>query len=1239
MRIDRTCLAAALVVVMLAPPWATPAAHAAAPASHAPVTTVAATSSTTPPDLGVGNRFVAGEGLPDWSRVGYLGGQDLPTTVTGAAPCRFEPARLATEFGVVADDGVDDSAGLQEAVDRVRADCSPTASHHRLSLIELPAGRLDISRQIYVDANFLVVRGQGAGTGGTRLVFRPDTDTRYDTVSNDGSRWEPTTMTWGSGNDTGRGGWIWPGRAMFKVQTREVAARYTDEWQSAPANRRDLFEGSVNQHWVSGIRVASRAGDAGFAARAGQSVVHLIGNADMGRFTLGGYVWVGAANSLKFYEQQGLTYAEHGSMFENLHMRQQMFRVVAISGSPKSITLDRPLEFDLPVDSVSDGSAPMVTETPFQSKVTPLKAVEGVGFEDFAFTQDMTGLPKLGGGSYSLSPSDAVHNYGNLAPEYAMHGILYKWAANSWAKGLSGTMTGSHPLVTEVARNLHIEGNTFDGAWNKGKGGNGYLRGSRVWDSLYAYNTSRNLRHFTFQWSASGNVAFRNDLDSDLNLHGGWERHNLFEGNTVRVPYEHRSGSCTVNCGGEGGELDAGTWYPIWWGAGPKAIKWSGSSGPQNVFHGNVLTKQVTPGGPFEAYTPYSAQSPGVPADAVHQFGSDPVQPRRFRHLAQGGAVIADWSGRETLDYTDGQGVARLADRRRPSLFLRDVGQLDPRVNPDRRAATWNMQGAGTNAGGSYDNKYSNGVQTLGHGAQVVALQEAGSPPDGGQHLADHPQVDFQRANGLFPPVREYRYAGTAGRPTGFLYWLHTDTSNNGPNRVNMAVATRRRVDPGGIFVVGSPMGGRPALGVNIGGTVFFTLHGFSGNGNGNDMPGLLEAIRVRMLTAGPNNTALDWVAMGDFNRDPEDLAAVLDAAHFVVHAPANPTHPTLAPVRVLDYAVTPTGVGVPRITGSVVHDDILLSDHRPVGFDLVLRAAADPPPPPAQPPSGQGVLLRNAETTNVADIVRNGTTNLLVDVPYHSGYQQKWSLVRSGEFPGYYRIVNLLTGSFMGQEEGARDARVVQWHMEAMDQLWRPEDQGDGTWTLRNKVTDQLLTVLPDLLVLAGRDWDGSARQRWFLQSEAEMDDLQEITHYPVEGAHDMVADVSGEGTGNGTPIILYQETDGANQRFTRIPAGSTGDTPCYYLVNSGRYLTSSPTGNATFGAGVTLHSFRPNTDEYLWCVEQDGASFALANRTVVNGVPTDLYLTEHGYGHQLTVDPAGPGPVQTWVWESATS
>ncbi|WP_204028054.1 RICIN domain-containing protein [Sinosporangium siamense] len=1199
------------------------------------------------PDLSFANRVQPPAGLPDWSRVGYLGGQRLPGDgeVNGEAACRITAQQLASGFGVVADDGVDDTTGLQNAIDQIKNQCSSRANYHRLSLISLPAGRIDVSRQIYVDASFLILRGQGSGAGGTRLVFRPDVDTRYDTLSGDGSRWNQDGMEFGSGSDLGKGGWIWPGRAMFRVQTRDVADRYQNEWQAAPANRKDLFEGSVNQHWASGIRLAARADDAGYSAREGQSVVKLVSTADMNRFSLGGYVWVGAANSINFYAQQDVT---SQSLMENLHMRQQMFRVVRKDTTAKTITLDRPLEYDLPVDSTSDGSPPMFG-TVYPSKVTPLKAVEGVGFENFAMTQDMTGLPKLGGGTYALSPSDAVNNYGNMAPEYAMHGILFKWAANSWARGLNATMVGSHPIVTEVARNLQIERNTFDGAWNKGKGGNGYLRGSRVWDSLYAYNTSRNLRHFTFQWSASGNVVFRNDLDSDLNLHGGWERFNLFEGNTVRIPYAHRSGNCAANCGGEGGETDDGTWYPIWWAAGPKAAKWSGSSGPQNVFFNNTLIKQTTPGGQFTTYTPYSMGSPGVQADTFFQFGSDNADPRRFRPLSQGGQGIPDWTGRETLDY-NGHGVVARVDGRRPSLFLRDVGQLDPRQNGSRRMATWNMQGSGTRGGwaeigNEYESKYSYGVLPLAveHGAEIVLLQEAGSPPGGGTHVTDHPQNNFAREDGSYPPVREYRYGGTASRPQGYLYWLHTDTSTrNPPNRVNLAVATRTQVPAADIFVVESPMnGGRPALGVNIGGVVYFTVHGWSGTGN--DMAGLVNRIATWMQAAGPNGAALEWAVLGDFNRDPQNLQTTLNnnygAGRFTVHSPPSPTHPTIDPQRRLDYAVLPAA-GTLHVTQSTVLNSVLYSDHLPVRYELGgLPNTNNPPQLAVTVPAPPGTaVLRNAGTTNVATALQ-GISNAVTDLSYSQSQSQSqsWNLYPEPEFPGRYRLVSRLTGDYMGQEGGASNARVVQWPHEANDQLWRPVYQGDGTWTLENMVTDQMLTADGGGAVLRGRDADGSARQRWFLQDPGEMQDLAELG-LAEPTPERFVIDVSGGHTAENTPVILYPDHDAPHERFTRIPAGQTGGEDCNYLVYGGRYLNTTATSSDPLsGNGVTLNSFRPNNDGYLWCERNVTGGIALSNYSFQTRLVEErMYLTEHGLNNQLTIT-AGHA-ADTWSWLPVT-
>lgn len=447
--------------------------------------------------------------------------------------------------------------------------------------------------------------------------------------------------------EDGKGGWLWPGRGMFRIQSREVHEDYAGAYASAPANRRDIFEGSVNVHWKAGVPVREGSGGDGFAARAGDTVVPLADDADMDRFAVGGYVNIRAANSTAFYEQQQALPTEHE--LQNLHMRQQIFELVAVDTDDKTLTLDKALEFDVPVDSTSDGSDEIDGRT-YESKAAPLvDPVIGVGLEGFHFGQVVAGV----------DPGQTVHDYANLAPADQMHGLVFKWAVDCWVRDTASYLTGSHPIVTEEAKNLQIEDNYFDGSWNKGQGGNGYVRGSRVWDSLYAGNVFRNLRHFTFQWSASGNVVIGNDLDADVNLHGGWERNNLIELNTASVPFDHRPGNCSANCGGEGGaDDDESSWFPIWWGTGQKAVKWSGATGPRNVFFHNTMTKQLDDDGEFE---PYYADP-----HTVFQFGWDGAA---YRHLG-GDAPIDDWAGQEQTDFA-GNGVDTSLTDPGPSLFLR----------------------------------------------------------------------------------------------------------------------------------------------------------------------------------------------------------------------------------------------------------------------------------------------------------------------------------------------------------------------------------------------------------------------------------------------------------------------------------------------------------------------------------------------------------------------------------------
>ncbi len=115
----------------------------------------------------------------------------------------------------------------------------------------------------------------------------------------------------------------------------------------------------------------------------------------MALFQAGNYLWVGAANTVKFYQQQTVT---DTSKYLNLHMRQQIFQITAVDAAGRNLTLDKPLEYDLPLNSTSDGSARDRRHRLPEPGDAAATRSSGVGIEDLSFTQDMTGLPKLAGG-------------------------------------------------------------------------------------------------------------------------------------------------------------------------------------------------------------------------------------------------------------------------------------------------------------------------------------------------------------------------------------------------------------------------------------------------------------------------------------------------------------------------------------------------------------------------------------------------------------------------------------------------------------------------------------------------------------------------------------------------------------------------------------------------------------------------------------------------------------------------
>lgn len=95
--------------------------------------------------------------LPDFSFAGYHNGErEITTKNTGIIK--------ASDFGVVADDGLDDSKNLIKAIDaanKIKGDV----------ILLLPKGRIIVSEIIYIERSNFILRGFGTGEKGTEIYF------------------------------------------------------------------------------------------------------------------------------------------------------------------------------------------------------------------------------------------------------------------------------------------------------------------------------------------------------------------------------------------------------------------------------------------------------------------------------------------------------------------------------------------------------------------------------------------------------------------------------------------------------------------------------------------------------------------------------------------------------------------------------------------------------------------------------------------------------------------------------------------------------------------------------------------------------------------------------------------------------------------------------------------------------------------------------------------------------------
>src|SRR5207248_187034 len=106
-----------------------------------------------------------------------------------------------------------------------------------------------------------------------------------------------------------------------------------------------------------------------------------------------------------FYTMMGAT---DQTMWQNVAMRQMMFRITAVNATNHTVTVDKPLEWDVPIDSTSDGSAPILGAA-YPSKIVPITVIEGVGLQNFYLTEDLNNMPRYNGtGSYTTGVDAAT---------------------------------------------------------------------------------------------------------------------------------------------------------------------------------------------------------------------------------------------------------------------------------------------------------------------------------------------------------------------------------------------------------------------------------------------------------------------------------------------------------------------------------------------------------------------------------------------------------------------------------------------------------------------------------------------------------------------------------------------------------------------------------------------------------------------------------------------------------------
>jgi glycosyltransferase Alg8 len=198
-----------------------------------------------------------------------------------------------------------------------------------------------------------------------------------------------------------------------------------------------------------------------------------------------------------------------------------------------------------------------------RAELLRVRPVRNVRLADFAIEQRVPGR----------DIASVRHRYENAVPQAAVDAIGLQWTQDALIERVAVYAAGRHPVSIEHSHGFALRDCVLDGAWNKGEGGNGYLRIARSYHGSVEGCHVRGIRHIALQWSAAYNRIRDVDTEVDVNFHGGYAHHNRVDDVRFALPPAH-------------------PWPPVY--VTPRDARWAPPDGPGNLVNGRAANTART---------------------------------------------------------------------------------------------------------------------------------------------------------------------------------------------------------------------------------------------------------------------------------------------------------------------------------------------------------------------------------------------------------------------------------------------------------------------------------------------------------------------------------------------------------------------------------------------------------------------------------------------------------------------